>query len=152
MDQQTSQWDQQESQAASLPRQIDVYIPEGPEPIGLIMCTMGTPDAYVLTRPEYERQGGVGCRVCWRWMEFGNYKSHKAGKKHTQKMGEPSIQEIPPSDSKETAITAPEAVFEILFPAASHKQSIFTSDPDEILDGMKTSQASVKDGDPVPTV
>ena len=72
--------------------------------------------------------------------------------RNKKKLGEPSIQEIPPSDSKETAITAPGAVFEILFPAASHKQSIFTSDPDEILDGMKTSQASVKDGDPVPTV
>ena len=79
-------------------------------------------------------------------------KATRPAKNTNKKMGEPSIQEIPPSDSKETAITAPEAVFEILFPAASHKQSIFTSDPDEILDGMKTSQASVKDGDPVPTV
>ena len=95
------------------------------------MCRMGTPLAYKMSRPDWIKYGGVGCRVCWRWMDFNTHEIHKKGKKHQKR-----LKQHPPGDRQWTAFETPETVFEIMFAAASHKQPMFTSDPDVNLTGL----------------
>ena len=149
------------SQAASLPSEIEphsvlvVVHGDGPtaadtrpesEPINLVMGRMGTPLAYKMTRPEWIKYGGVGCRVCWRWMDFNAHEIHKTGKQHQKR-----LKQHPPGDRQWTAFTTPETVFEIMFAAASHKQPLFTSDPDVNLKGMNSKNivAAVSDSQPM---
>jgi hypothetical protein len=65
-----------ENTSASLPSEI------GYEQITVCVGQMGTECGYNLSRCDYIKTGGVGCKACWRWMQFTNYNSHKNGKRH----------------------------------------------------------------------
>ena len=114
---------------------------------------MGTQPVYDAIRPHLIKYGGVGCRVCWRWMDFNVHEQHKNGKKHKANMKEQRTQVEPPGDGHWTAFPTPETVFEIMFPAASHKQTMFTSDPKVNLKGMNDQLMCASDpvGDLEPT-
>jgi hypothetical protein len=108
------------SEAASLPSEIEpnshlvVGQVDGPtatnttpgyEQITVCVGHMGTRDGYDMSRRDYIETGGVGCKVCWRWMRFNNYNSHQKGRKHTKNV------------VKRIAETTPKPVlWEIMFP------------------------------------
>ena len=96
---------------------------------------MGTPLAYEMTGCDYIQTGGVGCRVCWRWMHFNNHEGHKAGKKHKalMKKHQDLMKEHLASIQAQSTESKP-VLWEIMFAADSGRQPMLSDDPDVKLD------------------
>jgi len=58
----------------------------GWEQITVCVAQLGTSGGYDMTKYEYMETGGVGCKVCLRWMHFNNHESHRTGKKHKKEV------------------------------------------------------------------
>ena len=114
---------------------------------------MGIPFAYVMTKKDWIQTGGIGCRVCWRWMQESSFESHKAGKKHIRRLEDrqrilgmqpgaedirpgPVEAEFHPNGDVDINFDDPATIFEIMFPAAQNKDTVYSRDANLDLDSL----------------
>jgi len=98
---------------------------------------MGTEGGYNMSRCDYIKTGGVGCKACWRWMQFNNYNSHQKGKRHKKNVVK--------------RIAQNPVLWEIMFPKDFGRQPMLFDDQDMQLESLIQQQTAASDSQPTCT-